>query len=214
MSRSFTAALAALLLPLLTGCASSNLVHRLVVGVQVSRYVAGHGGNAKDYMVYSTTSAAMEPTLRIGTMVLVDVAAYRKHAPARGDIAIFKPPVAAAAPFIKRVVALPGDRLRIDRGALYVNGRAVRETYTRDPAHYGLRVRNYAIWLAEPGDGENALLPPQARVPRRGAWSAPDRLPDDCFFVLGDNRNDSEDSHIFGCVSRAAFEGKVVQIYR
>ena len=59
---------------------------------------------------------------------------------------------------------------------------------------YKLDVRDYGIWV----DGTK-LDPAFANVPPREKWSAPDRLPNSCYIMFGDNRNNSEDSHIWGC---------------
>jgi signal peptidase I len=158
------------------------------------------------YHTYYTTSGAMLPTIAAKDLMLVDQLAYVQTPPRRGDIVVFTPPIPTKSDFLKRVIAVPGDRLDLEHGTLRVNGTAVPEPYILERPDYDIRVANWAIQV----DGV-ALDSANANVPPRSAWSAADRLPDGCFILLGDNRNDSEDSHIWGCsqFSGTFFSGPV-----
>jgi signal peptidase I len=79
------------------------------------------------------TGFSMEPHIRSGEYVLINTFAYRLGPPRRGDIVAFRHDADARAVFIKRVVGVPGDRVRIDRGAVYLNGTLLREPYVRHP---------------------------------------------------------------------------------
>lgn len=138
-------------------------------------------------------SDSMLPTLQQHDVLLVNEFEYRLHAPSRGDIVVFAPPIPSDSNFIKRVVAVPGDTLRISGGTVYANGKPVSEPYVAQPPAYDLQVRNYGIYV----DGDR-LSPAQADVPPRSLWQAADRIPAGFYFVMGDNRNDSDDSHIWG----------------
>ncbi len=146
---------------------------------------------------YYIPSGSMLPTLQIHDVLLVDKFEYRFHAPREGDIVVFPPPVPTPDDFIKRVIGLPGDQLRIDRGVVYLNGVALKEPFTADKPEYNLEVRNYGIYVSY-GAGWQRLDSSSANVPPAAQWSAPDRIPPHCYVMLGDNRNDSEDSHIWG----------------
>jgi len=139
----------------------------------------------------------MVPTLQRNDVLLVNEFEYRLQAPQRGDIVVFTPPVASPTDFIKRVVAIPGDTLRITNGIVYVNGKPMDEPFVSDPAAYDLRVGNYGISV-DYGSGARQLSPAQADIPPRKDWAAPDRIPAGFYFVMGDNRNDSDDSHMWG----------------
>jgi signal peptidase I len=76
---------------------------------------------------------SMEPHIRSGEYVLINTFAYRIGAPRRGDIVAFRHESDARATFIKRVIGVPGDRIRIDRGQVYVNGSKLNEPYVRHP---------------------------------------------------------------------------------
>ena len=140
----------------------------------------------------------MMPTLHEKDVLLVNEFAYRFATPHRGDIVVFTPPIASSSSFIKRVIAVPGDTLRIDGGAVYVNGKKLREPYIAQAPQYRLAVKHYGIYVDTSGLGMEQLYPEEANIPPRKLWQAPDRIPNGYYFVMGDNRNDSEDSHVWG----------------
>lgn len=142
-------------------------------------------------------SESMVPTLQQHDVLLVNEFAYRVGSPHRGDIVVFKPPIASSDNFIKRVIAVPGDTLRIARGMVYVNGKALHEPYIAQPPQYNLVIKNYDIYV-DTGDGYAPLDRASANIPPRSLWQRPDRVPNGFYFVMGDNRNDSDDSHIWG----------------
>jgi signal peptidase I len=79
------------------------------------------------------TGPSMLPDVQPGEVVLINTLAYRFGPVARGDVVAFNHDEATAQTFIKRVVGLPGEQVRIDGGVLYVNGRAVAEPYVSFP---------------------------------------------------------------------------------
>lgn len=193
-------------------------VARVVLGLQP--VAAGHSGRAaavvREYLdafivaglvalflitfvvrTFYIPSESMNPTLQQRDVLLVNEFAYRFGSPHRGDIVVFKPPIASTDNFIKRVIAVPGDTLRISGGKVYVNGKALDEPYIAQAPQYDLKVKNYDIYV-DTGYGFEPLSRTSANVPPRKLWQAPDRVPNGFYFVMGDNRNDSEDSHIWG----------------
>ena len=138
-------------------------------------------------------SGSMEPTLQIHDVLLVNEFEYRFFPPHHGDVVVFEPPVDSTNDFIKRLVGAPGDTLRIQNGIVYRNGTALDEPYEAQKPNYTLQVKNYDIYV----DGQ-PLDPTFANIPPKSAWSAPDRIPNGYYFMMGDNRNNSEDSHIWG----------------
>ena len=143
------------------------------------------------YKTYYSPSGAMEPTIGLKQMFVVDRFAYHGEQPRRDDIVVFTPPIPSEKPFFKRVVAVPGDRFAIRAGRTILNGKPVNEPFAPQPAPYDMAIRAYGIWV----DGERPAL---AMNPPRTQWTAPDTVPRGCYVVLGDNRPNSEDSHFFG----------------
>jgi len=83
-------------------------------------------------------SISMQPTLYEGNFVIVNKLAYRLGGPGRGDVIVFYyPPDPEQEPYIKRVIGLPGDHLRIEAGQVYVNGILLSEPYTPVATNHG-----------------------------------------------------------------------------
>jgi signal peptidase I len=146
---------------------------------------------------YYIPSGSMLPTLQIHDVLLVDKFEYRFHKPNEGDIVVFPPPIPTPDDFIKRVIGRPGDTFSISAGNVYINGVVLKEPYIADKPTYEMAVRNYGIYVSY-GAGWQKLDPGSANIPPKSMWTAPDRIPPNCYIMLGDNRNDSEDSHIWG----------------
>jgi len=114
-------------------------------------------------------SPSMEPTLRTGTMMVLDKLTLRMRPPRRGDVLSFRSPVSDF-DMLKRVIALPGETVEMREKAVFINGKALEEPYA---------VHSRAGERLE-GDNMEALV-----VPEKG------------FFVLGDNRDESNDSTVW-----------------
>src|SRR5579875_3512065 len=139
---------------------------------------------------YYIPSGSMLPTLQIHDVLLVDKFEYRFHKPNEGDIVVFPPPIPTPDDFIKRVIGRPGDTFSIMAGNVYVNGVALKEPYIADKPQYEMVVRDYGIYVSY-GAGWQKLDPSSANIPPKSMWTAPDRIPPNCYIMLGDNRNDS-----------------------
>jgi signal peptidase I len=149
---------------------------------------------------YRIPSGSMLDTLRPGDRVLVNRMVYRLRDPQRGDVIVFRYPQDPGVVFIKRVVGAPGDLLEVRRGRLYVNGRRVAEPYVH---RSGGR--------SDPTVAQAAVAGSTMHDP----WSLakPYRVPAGNYFVMGDNRTDSDDSRDWGTVPRAAIVGEGLATY-
>lgn len=128
-------------------------------------------------------SGSMQPTLKKGDRVLVNKLAYRLGDPHRGDVVVFERPPSEpeteVKDLIKRIIALPGETITTDEiGRILVDGKALDES-------------GYLP--------EGALS--TTRIPEQ-------RIPDDHYWVMGDNRGQSKDSRVFGPISRSLLVGK------
>jgi signal peptidase I len=161
---------------------------------------------------YRIPSGSMLPTLKIGERVLVDRASHRLgKVPALGDVVVFHPPVGsdddtcgnrdrrpgqacdrptarhADVTFIKRVVGLPGDRIAIRAGHVIRNGRPESDRYISS--------------TCQTGDGTGC------------SFTTPIHVPAGHFFVMGDNRGESDDSRFWGPVPRSWIIGGAFASY-
>jgi signal peptidase I len=149
-------------------------------------------------------SVSMVPTLQVSDVLLVDEIAYRLRRPADGDIAIFAPPFESGGnDYVKRIIGSPGDAIAIANGIVYRNRTALREPYENETPNYDLAIRQYGVYV-----NGTALDPRTADIPPRSKWQAPNRIPHGYYFVLGDNRNYSDDSHVWGFVRERGFIGR------
>lgn len=127
------------------------------------------------------SGSSMENTLSDGDHVIVDKISYRFDRPKRYDIIVFPYPQNRNKLYIKRVIGMPGETVQIgEDGTIFINGEPLVESYGREV-------------IASPGIAEQPIT-----------------ISDDEYFVLGDNRNDSQDSRDFmvGNIKREDIVGK------
>lgn len=164
-------------------------------------------------------SGSMEPTLLVGDFLLVNKQVGlevrpRIFAPTdvirRGDVVIFHYPVDSSLHLVKRVIGLPGDRIRLRDGHVFINGRALAEPYAvyRPSPPDSYRDDFPFLVSADPGVDSRWWIQMHSLV-----VDGELKVPADSYFVLGDNRNDSEDSRYWGFVPRAAIVGKPLLVY-
>ncbi|MBV8171774.1 MAG: signal peptidase I [Candidatus Eremiobacteraeota bacterium] len=156
-------------------------------------------------------SGSMEPTLDINDVLLANELQYRVSNPKDGQIAVFAPPPQlGTTDFIKRVMAAPGDTISIKDGVVMRNGIKLDEPYVArgNRPNYDLEIKDYAIYV----DGM-PLDPQRSQVPPKSAWQAPNRVPAGYYLMLGDNRNDSDDGHLWGFLRRDQFVGHAFFVF-
>jgi signal peptidase I len=144
-------------------------------------------------------SGSMEPTLAINDRLIVDKVSYRFSQPQRGDIVVFNVPETLKTElkqedekedveniaFIKRIIGLPGDTVESKEGKLYINGKEISERYIKEPSR-----EDWSSSQFNP-DGSGKIPPGQ-------------------YLVLGDNRNNSRDSHYWGFLPQDKILGKAI----
>jgi signal peptidase I len=127
----------------------------------------------------------MLETLQVGDHVLVNKFIYTFTDPKRGEIIVFKYPEDKTRDFIKRIVGLPGETLEIKNRVVYINGKTLKE--------------NYVKFSSSEFSTSNNL--------------SPRRIPPDSYFVMGDNRDNSMDSRVWGFLKQDLIRGKALIIY-
>jgi signal peptidase I len=153
---------------------------------------------------FTIPSGSMMDTLLVGDYILVNKFLFGAEVPfvdwhmpglrdpRRGDIIVFKYPQDEKRDFIKRIVGTPGDQIQIRGTQVFVNGRALDEPYVKP---------------GPPPLGHAGTYCPYAY----GCEATP--VPADSYFVMGDNRDNSQDSRYWGFVRRDRIKGKAFLIY-
>lgn len=137
--------------------------------------------------LYVVEGNSMHPSLIHRERLVVDKFTAYYKLPERGQIVVFRYPLDESRDFIKRVVAVEGDTVEMVNGRVYINGKRLQEEY---------------IWKADP-KGLNKSNYTKSIVPK------------DCIFVLGDNRNNSEDSRYddVGFVHKSLIKGRAIMVF-
>lgn len=170
---------------------------------------------------FKIPTSSMESTLRVGDFLIVNKAAYGARIPGtdirlpalrepqRTDVVVFHPPHEPRRNYVKRVVGVPGDTLQMRGKRLIVNGVEVEEPWAihidrnRDAVHPGMRWQRNHLIAGRLSD---------RYAPSRDTWG-PIVVPEGRYFVLGDNRDNSEDSRYWGWVDRDQIRGRPWFVY-
>lgn len=170
------------------------------------------------YEPFLIPSESMEPGLKPGDYILVDkleygfnipfVGRYFSSPPERGDVIVFVGPKKKQN-IIKRVIGLPGDEVSYFRGKVFVNGDAIKTDAQESSDQKHLFIREHysntvaTTKVALTGEGKGVYPGPQ------GKWNV---LPG-TYFVMGDHRNRSRDSRMYGVIQDDAIVGQAVSIW-
>jgi signal peptidase I len=164
-------------------------------------------------------SESMESTLLVGDFLLVNKQAASANdssgllpaaAVHRGDIVVFHDPVDTTLHLVKRVVGLPGDRLRLHGGRVFINGHQLTEPYAvyRPSPPDNFRDNFPRLQSADPEIDSHWWIRMRSLIDNGELI-----IPTGNYFVMGDNRNDSEDSRYWGFVPRENIVGEPMLIY-
>ena len=140
------------------------------------------------FQPFVVNGQSMEPNYHSSDYLIIDEISYRFNAPQRGDVVVFKYPKNPNFKYIKRIIGLPGDRIKISAGDVYLNGQKLDQT-----SFLSSDVKtNGGAFL---GEGDEVVVP------------------EDNYFAMGDNRPFSSDSREWGFVPKNAVIGKSFIVY-
>jgi len=159
---------------------------------------------------YNIPSGSMKPTLLVGDFILVNKLVYRFSEPQRGDIVVFKYPIDPNIDFIKRIVALPGEEVEVRNNQVFINGKPLPLIEVGRGEENGVRKVIYQEVLPE---GIKHKVQFYEDFPFSKRDFGPVVVPPNHYFVMGDNRDNSEDSRYWGFLPRENIVGKAFVIY-
>ena len=183
---------------------------------------------------FQIPSGSMIPTLEIGDHIFVAKFSYglgipftnqkilQFASPKRGDVIVFKYPVDTEIDYIKRVVALPGETVELRKGEVFVDGRPMSRELSKEPCDANEGGGDCDIWT-ENLDGKHHRVayntfggrsdwPFAGDSPRQGMGPGGKVLPG-YVFVMGDNRDNSNDSRVWGAVKMELIKGKAMIVW-
>ena len=174
---------------------------------------------------FKIPSGSMIPTLLIGDFIVVNKYAYGLRLPVlnkkvvgigdpqRGDVAVFRYPVDPSINFIKRVVGLPGDTISYRDKALFINGEPVRQEtideYSKTAVKCSIPAKDATLVYEALGEDGHELLIHEGSRGKNGSWV----VPEGHYFMMGDNRDRSNDSREWGFVPEENILGRAVGIW-
>lgn len=132
---------------------------------------------------HKVSGSSMSPTFKTGDYIITNKLIYKFSPPKRGDIVVLKNPQNLSEDFIKRIMGLPGEKIKIQNGKVYINGEVLTETYLPPTLK-----TNSDSFLSE---GREVIIPPNE------------------YCVMGDNREQSSDSRKWKFVPKLDITGKV-----
>jgi signal peptidase I len=163
------------------------------------------------YVVHPMTvpTPSMEPTILVGDRLLIDKFTYRNNflsplpfTPAqeieRGDVVVFKYPEQPEILYVKRAIGLPGETFEIRNKTVYINGQPIEEPYKVHSDPNVNRRGNNPHFLSFDSQRDNF---------------GPVTIPEDSYFMMGDNRDDSADSRYFGFLEREYIVGRPLFVF-
>lgn len=173
---------------------------------------------------YRVPSGSLEPTIMPGEFIVVKQYAYGLRLPVthtklwpvgdpqRGDIVLFRWPKNPAIVFIKRVIGLPGDHIVYKRKQLYINGKLATQDRLRPDQNFIPDQAPQSVWRKLEHLGKlthDIFIQPRAFFAASGEWD----VPAGHYFMMGDNRDDSNDSRYWGFVPDANIIGQATYIW-
>jgi signal peptidase I len=141
-------------------------------------------GRVLGFELFRIPSHSMQPTLLPGDYIYVSTNAYKNQEPEINDVITFLYPKDRNINYIKRLIGRPGDRVRIEKFIVYVNDIAIEQTYLNE----SLVKKSFSRFMQEKIVPKNKL------------------------FVLGDNRDNSNDGRFFGMIDQADIIGKATRV--
>lgn len=179
---------------------------------------------------FSIPSGSMYPTLKVGDYLFVSKSSYgfSRHSfpysfpiipkrvfydsPQRGDVVVFKTPEDDSTDYIKRLIGLPGDKIKIESNKIYINDILIKRKKISEENYKTFKVERFEETL--PNGKSYQVYEIKDPLPYYETNNFPEIIiPDNYFFVLGDNRDNSQDSRFIGNIPKSNLVGKALVVF-
>ena len=180
----------------------------LVGSAIVNSALIDYRGKLFAYETFYIPAASMLPNLLAGDFIIVDTYAYANKQAEVGDIVVFDYPRDRSVAYIKRVIGKGGDRLVYKDKQLYINDKQVNRELVGPSRAPGTNAKMQLYTELMAGNKYNI-----AHMPDRPAINAEYIVPEGHYFVMGDNRDNSNDSRYWGVFPEAYLKGKAMYIW-
>jgi signal peptidase I len=209
--------------PLETAASASSKQNRKAIAEWALTILLLLFGTTTLCQAFVIPTGSMEDTLRVGDHLLVDKLAYAPagsigkyllpyEEPKHGDIIVFRYPPDINQTLVKRLIGMPGDRIRIANGVVYRNGKELNEPYVYHKFAYNPALDNFPWPCCRPVK-EDLAARNQEEMLNRNVSSGELIVPENHYFGMGDNRDNSSDSRYWGFIPRENIIGKPFLIY-
>lgn len=173
------------------------------------------------FTAYKVPSSSMQPALKPGDFIFCSRLSYRLPAPfqnesedrvvpQRGDLVVFSYPGQSEVSYVKRVIGLPGDRIEIKNGRLLINDQALNYTRLDDDINDNPNPEVFELYHERDGEKQWRVIFQKKTEPKN---FGPFVVPPGEVFLMGDNRDTSDDSRYWGTVPLAQVVGRVALIW-
>jgi signal peptidase I len=177
---------------------------------------------------FQIPSGSMIPTLEVGDHIFVSKFSYgvsipftykklvQFSQPRRGDVIVFRYPADPEIDYIKRVVALPGEQVEVRKNEIFINGKLMPREHVRGPCSYEEGPagqgpeRKCELWMEQLDAKQHQVYQDPNSTP---AMYGPTVIPANHVFVMGDNRDNSNDSRVWGTVPQEYIKGRALIVW-
>jgi signal peptidase I len=193
---------------------SRDFINELSINILILLF-----GTTTLVQAFIVPTPSMDTTVRVGDHLLVDKLAYAPPGsisryflpytePKRGDVIVFRYPMDIQQNYVKRVMGVPGDHIRVVDKVVYLNGKALQEPYVQ---HVFPGLEPYRDNFPAPPSGP--VYPRAVEMIEHNVVNGELVVPPDSYFAMGDNRDNSLDSRYWGFVPRENIIGKPLVIF-
>jgi signal peptidase I len=181
----------------------------LVLASSINYFISENRDDVFGFKSYRIPSTSMAPTVRVGDFIIVDTWAYNNNSVERGDIIVFKYPNDPSIDYIFRVIALPGEEFEYTNKQIYLDGKPMQQYEKGSYTSLAKPDRKFTQKIEILEGLEYKIL----LMERHPTINTTMIVPEDHYLVMGDNRDNANDSRYWGYVPVEYIKGKALYVW-